>query len=217
MNDCLAATGSTPGLDPLIGALVLLVVLGAGLAALAWRNRKRAAAGIALLPLALGVFLFSGLSGQPAQAAPCPPPAACVPDLVLEDFALDGLQFDLLEDLGEIYPGYSGLTDDEADALFTLFYTVLENGGMPTGALIVSNDNGSVTLFVADDVGIYATEPALPDGFTIYDIYNLIFEELEPEGLSVPAEYRLTATYDNGCGEATVTISLSGELGFPIV
>lgn len=215
MNDCLAATGSTPGLDPLIGALVLLL-LGAGLAALAWRHRKRAAAGIALLPLALGVFLFSGLSGQSAQAAPCPPPAACVPDLVLEDFAVDGLQFDLLEDLGEIYPGYSGLTDDEADALFTLFYTLLGNGAMPTGGLTVSNDNGSVTLFVADDVGIYATEPALPDGFTLYDLYNLIFEELEPETLSVPAVYFLAATYDNGCGEATVTITLSGELMFRI-
>lgn len=215
MNDCLAATGSTAGLDPLIGALVLLL-LGAGVAALAWRHRRRAAAGIALLPLVLGVLLFSGLSGAPAQAASCPPqsppPAACTPIPAIESVALSAARFEFGADEGGLFL-VPTLTGGGADELAAFLSAAAEAGATSSGVLTLTTNAGTVVFFFDEDGYLRSAVPALPDDFTGSDVYVLIYTELITEQEPfVPAEWVVSITYSNGCEDAHAELTVTGGL-----
>ncbi len=211
MDDCLASTGSTAGLDPLIGGLVLLL-LGAGVAALAWRHRKRATAGIALLPLVLGVLLFSGLSGSPAQAAPCPtpPPSACMPTHLIEDVAISDARFELdLDDEGLFF--VFTLAGPGADEVAGFHEAAAEAGATYSGVLTVTNENGSVAFFIDADGYVSSAEPAMPTDFDGSDIYDLVYS-LSPRSPLISAELVVTIAYSNGCAAASADMTVTGGL-----
>lgn len=210
MGDCLPATGSTVGLDPLIGALVLLL-LGSGLAVLAWRWRKRAAAGYALLPLALGVLLFSGLSGTPAQAAPCPPPAVCTPTSAIGSIALSGARFEFGLDDGGLFlvPTLSGAEEEELSAFLD---AAAEAGAISSGVLTLTTDAGTVEFFFDENGYLRLAVPALPDDFDGSDVYVLIYSELRPNQAFVPAEWVVSITYSDGCAKRIAVATVSGGL-----
>lgn len=107
------------GIDPLVIGLSLLL-LGVGAAAIVWARRKRGAAAMfLLLPLAFGLFLFGGASATPAQAAACPPPAACVPDPAYDSYVAPEQNWSSSGgDGGDVR--YVELSQADVDAIFAL-------------------------------------------------------------------------------------------------
>lgn len=210
MNDCLAATGSTMGLHPFMGALVLLL-LGAGLAVLAWRYRTRVALGIALLPVIVGALLFSGLSAPPAQAAPCAPPAVCEPGEAIESVAVSGARFEFGLDEGGLYPVFT-LTGGGGDELMAFHEAAEEVDATYVLVLTVANDVGTIVFSFDDEGYLVSAVPALPPDFTGGDVYTLIYETLRPSSAFVPAELVMSITYTNGCEELSASATVTGGL-----
>lgn len=217
MNDCLAATGST-GIDPLIGAIALLIV-GVGIAALIWRNHKRGAMGIALLPLVLGILVFGNVSATPAQAAECPPPPpACVAE-ELESIVFETPVEILIEDVGDATTiELDGLTDADLAIYQEFLFNLAEIDENATGWVTVVFGSGepTVTLYADEDGTILSADPALPDPFDEEDVWDLIADTLE-DATDVPGVTTLGYDYDNGCGAATVTVTINGTWDYPEV
>lgn len=215
MNDCLAATGST-GIDPLIGAIALLIV-GVGIAALIWRNHKRGAMGIALLPLVLGILVFGNVSATPAQAAECPPPPpACVAE-ELESITLETPADIVIEDAGGATRiELEGLTEADLAIYQEFLFNLSEIDEDATGYVTVVFGSGetTVTLNADEDGVILSADPALPDPFDEVDVWNLIADTLD-DASNVPGVVTLGYDYDNGCGPATVTVTINGTWDYP--